>query len=296
VQTWPKQHHNLLAIVLLCTGAGVVTWFMSIRPLLHEVHGLRAAVANKNASLSQSGWHLDVQHLENQLNERNRQADNIDQRARDVINHANAMFAARVKQLYGSAEIFRQEVSRLDFQEEYNQAERKLQARGIALSETLTNLGENTSSAHTYQLLWQLWTLTEALEVAWEKGLQPQVDNTVSVTIDDGRKLPAARVRVLPVRAYSLSPNHTEVFLIEFPIHLQLRGNVANLVQFIQALNSGNRYLPVTGIEIKKQPPSVANPNLDQLAIDIHCSSFFILNDELPKPRQEQLRIIPRGA
>ena len=311
---WPRQH--LILFGLTAAGLAVLAGIhlVLVRPLAGKVHADRNYIATTRNTLSKGGWPLDPERLDSLLEMKRLELEGTGKgdTARDVtgmrnkskllLREATSTFKDRIQRYFENASDFVRDISRLDFQDEYNNLDQKLSGRNIFLAEDVLRLGEKTTSPHTYQLVLQVWTVDRLTELALNAGLQfQQVENAV-VQDERGAGRRPARIQVQPVRAYA-SPTG-DLYLFEFPVRLGLTGSPDQVFQFLASLHGENTFLPVTRMEITALPgfrddQRETAMGIAALAIDVECSSFFQPTDDVvdqpvrPKPT---IRLLPSGA
>ena len=313
---WPQQHKNLAACVILFLAAALAVYLFILRPRAQEVANAREAMTTLQSDLEKTGWPLDSERLTRLLDETQRRLEGpkgkqetdprtaigVRNRADAVLRSSTSMFDGRIKEFFGTSEDFVREVSRLDYQEEFNQLERKLRADDIILAEELLGLGDNTSSTSTYQLLLQIWTLDEVLKLAGANRLRPMKDAKVTISTDTGKRQ-ASKLTVLPVKAYYLDLKDKEPYLLEMPIRMTLIGEMNDFCEFLRALHAAGKFYPVSYLELTTENPSLKRPDDDgvlrvgRVIVNIECSAFFRLHSDAPPiQRQTEMKLLPPGA
>jgi len=297
----PQQHQNVLKVLGLLALGAIAGFFFLIRPLREEVLIAREETAEKQAKLQKSGWFIDSERLESLRKQRQREVEKIDQIAQDVINRATNMFTKRITAFYGPNEDFRDAVTRLDFQMEYDKFEQKMRAHRIVLAEEKLGMGPNTESPYVYQLLLHLWTLDAIMDMALANKLAVVPDRSVRVPREGAGAAFASDITALPVRAYFLNSSDKEPFVLEFPVRITFRGSVENFCNFVRALHGLNpdtkqqRFFPIVHMELHKTPPSPRTPANDAVVVTVECSAFYRTGARVSGPTPNQIRV-PPGA
>ena len=310
---WPTQHRFLAVVMILLMLGSVAGFLLVARPKFAELEEERAAIRDKRGRLAKTGWPLDVKRLEALLQEMKtrlqgdgerepedaRDAVCIKSRAALVLRDSTAVFNPKIKKFFGTTEDFMKGVSRLDYQEDFNRLEQALTGRGIVLDEEVLNLGEDKSSLYTYQLVLQVWTLEILTDMVAKHNMT--FSQVPVAPKQDGR--PAARLTVLPVRAYFLSQEEKEPFVLEFPVGMTLHGQLEDVVEFLRTLQAKDTFLPVSHLELRTDDPGASEyfgkggrVNVDRVRVELECSAFFRLRDEIPTPRKKTARTGRRGA
>ena len=299
------SHRELAAVTGILVLGFILAWYFLLLPRQEEVRAMRDEQLDLQKKLGDSGWPLESERIKGMLAERSKNAETFSRKADDVFRQATSMFDKSIQERYESFQHFRADVSRLDYQEDFIQIEGQLRSRGIVFGDTL-NLKENSDSPYTYQLLLQLWTLRECVTLAWDNGLNIARDMQPPVgagSAGEFRAPLASRLSVLPVRAYYLTKTDKDPYMLEFPVRLTVTGRIEQLFSYLAALQAGGRFLPVSKIELLKQPPrrdAAAGGMTDRIEVTLECSSFIRLHDDgRPGPirsAKEAAKPLPRGA
>ncbi len=301
MRPWPEQHKTMAKVFALAVLGAVVAFIFLIRPLLEDVGIARQDVADSEAKLKKTGWTIDPERLGSLREEKDRELKRIKQLSEETLEQCTAMFTRRIGAFYDLTEDFRNAVSRLDFQSEYDDFDRKMRSRGVILAEQELGLGENTDSPYTYQLMLQLWTLEDLMDLALERRLMPSRDPKVRVATEGRKYLLASKLSVLPVRGYFLNAKDKEPYLLEIPIRMTLVGKVEDFCEFLRALHGQDpktkkpRFYPISRMEIKKIVPTLAVRQLDRIEVMVECSAFFRIGQKISGPTAEKVNV-PPGA
>jgi len=301
VRPWPEQHKTLAKVFALALLGAAVTFIFLIRPLLEDVGIARDEVAEKEGKLKKTGWAIDPERLTSLREEKDRNLKRVKKLSEEVLAQCTAMFAPKIAAFYDPNEDFRNVVSRLDFQSEYDDFDRKMRSRGVILAEQELGLGENTDSPYTYQLMLQLWTLEDLMALALDRRLMPARDPAVRVATEGRKYLLASKLNVLPVRGYFLNPKDKEPFILEIPIRMTLVGKVDDFCSFLRDLTGKDpktkkpRFYPISRMEIKKVVPTFAVRQLDRIEVTVECSAFFRIGTKISGPTGQKINV-PSGA
>lgn len=316
MREWPRQHRNLAGVVVFLLLAYGGVYLFVVRPKDQEVADARGALQETREKLQKTGWPLEAERLGRLLEdmEKNlegprgktpgdaRSATGIKRKAELILKDATTMFAPRIGKLFPSSHDFVNEVSLLDYQEEFAHMERRFRNDDVVLAKDMLGLWEDTSSPYTYQLLLQIWTLDELVGLALKNELKPVKTPLVRVNAETGARQ-ASQLTVLPVRAYFLDPEDKDPYVLEFPVRLTLAGRLSDFCNFLSALHRDGRFLPVSRMELKTDSPAGrprldrdGNARVDHVEVDLECSSFFRLQENTPVQRVHTERMLPRGS
>ena len=297
MKPWPQMHKNLATLVLFAVLAFTVGYIIFIRPKQKDVARLQAEADELQKTLQAKGWPLDGTRLESLFDERSRELKRLVDRSNEIPGQSTAMFDIKIKKDFESREGFRNNVTRLDFQEQFIQIEQAFKEKGVVFYPAVLNLSENTDSPYTYQLMLQLWTLQAILDLALTNDLRPLLVNPPKVegASRDGN-IRVSQVTVLPLKAYFTSAEEKEPYLLEFPIQLVVQGKLSGLVGFLRALHADDNFYPVTNLELRKAVPGRNRALADQIEADIQCSSFYRLRDTAPRVSPAKIKLLPPGA
>lgn len=312
---WPRPHVLLFGVTVGALAVLGGIYLVAVRPLAAKVHADRNYIAGTRATLAKTGWPLDPERLSSLRElkrtelegsgrgETARDANGMRPKSRLLLKASTSMFQERIQRYFEQTSDFVRDVSRLDFQDEYNNLEQKLSARNVFLSEEVLRLGEKTTSPHTYQLVLQVWTVDRLADLALAAGLQFQQADGVVVQDERGAGRRPARIQVLPIRAYTVTDGD-EPYLLEFPVRLGLVGTPDQVFRFLASLHAEGVFLPAGQVEITALPgfrddPRETAVGIAALSLDIECSSFFQQADDVadrPLRRPDTIKILPAGA
>ncbi len=314
VRDWPQQHRSLAALAIIVAVAAVAAYMFLIRPKWQAVSAAQAALGEKRKVLGETGWPLDSERLNRLLEDTRKKLDGpkgkkfedprtaigTKNKSNLILRQATSMFAPKIEDIYHSSRVFIEEVSRLDYEEEFNALYQRLYSEGIILAGEVLGIDETTSSRETYQLVLQVWTLGALVDLALDHRLQVAKHPTITVTTENGQQPHASDLTVLPVRAYSLSEKDTEPYVLEFPLRMTLRGDLADFCAFVRALHDEGRFYPINHVELKAAPSSRRSSadgdlTIDRIEAKVECCAFFRLDEDAPEIRIERENIIPPG-
>lgn len=285
----------LTAFILL---ALIAFYLFLYRPKALEVKDLVGETESKQERLMESGWPLDPERLEKLLAGIEKDLSVFRTRSDEIFAKATSMFEERINLIYGNSETFQNQISRLEYQSEYQQIASDLLGQGVVLSESVLKLGETTPSPYTYRLMLQLWTVDLVSKLTLESGLKIVEDSSVVVVTDNGKRN-ASKITVLPVRTYYMTPEKKgPPYALEMPVRVTVKGTVGELCNLLGALHQDERFVPVSRLEVQKPTPSRKKPAFDQIEAVLECSCFFNLGEDakpvvVPTGKNKPL---PRGA
>jgi len=315
VREWPQQHRSLGALVLFVLLVCGAAYLIAVRPEVEDLTVTQANVKETRSRLVQSGWPLDSERLkklhedmlkkldgpQGRTSEDPRGAIGIRNKADIILRDATSMFRPKIEQFFGSAKDFVNEVSRLDYQEEYAQLERRFREHDIFLAEEILGIGEDTSSLYIYQMLLQIWTLDKLVTLASQNNLRPVKDPAVAVVTETGRRH-ASKLSVLPVRAYLLDREDKKPYVLEFPVRMTLRGELVHFCSFLRSLHADGNFLPISRLEmtcenpVGKRADKDGTLRIDRVEAEVECSAFFRLDERAPVQRRKMANLLPPGA
>ncbi|MFA4945807.1 MAG: GspMb/PilO family protein [Lentisphaeria bacterium] len=291
-------YRDLAGLALFSTLAFAAAGWILLQPRRNAVAEARGTVHELQNRLAESGYPLDSERLAKLAEENRRRAEALSRQSDEILRQATALFDRRIKTIFETNAKFRSEVSRLDFQDEFTRTEEAFRGRGIHLAEGVSNLSMN-SAAPNYQLVLQVWTLKELVDLAAGSGLTIARDPLVRVAVPgEGGDRPAAKLSVRPMRAYTIHKGGRQPYLLEFPVRLTVWGRLENLCRFLESLQAGGRFLPVSRLEIQVQAQSVERGGSPVMEATFECSSFYRLDEgeaEAARPGREN-RALPHGA
>ncbi len=315
MKQWPAQHKNLAACMLFVIVACLTFVFLAIRPMLVSVNDKREELEEIQKKLREAGWPMRIAPL-TALHEsyrkrlegtnRKRSDGTVDggliARSEEVLKYSTGLFKRKIDSIFGSTHDFMNDVSRLDYVEEFNQLEQRLSAYDIRLAEKVFGLSEDTAGVETYQLLLQVWTVDAVVRLLQKCNLAVTKE-PIPVPTGLGNDVMASSIRVMPAITYVLQPGDKDPYVMEFPVRITLRGSVDDFMTFVKSLNMDDSFLALNRFEIFTENPNVAGrPGPDvsiqvkKLQAVVQCSAFFRPSLEAPKMRTTRIKMLPKGA
>lgn len=313
MKKWPNQHRNLFAILAFAMLICGVGYFLALRPLLAKIKEDQEYISETKTKLKTSGWPLDAERLQKFLElkksilEKNKTSDNaykatgIKNKSALLLKECTNVFNKRIKKIFVNPADFSKEITRLDYQDEYNTVRDKLAQKNIHFSEESLNIGEDSDATQIYPKVLQIWLVDEVLQLALKNSLEIVNDDHSKVKNEQGHLKNAAKVQLIPATPYSLYEKDKKIYVMEFPLRISLRGNLMQFWGFLRDLHSGGKYFPVSKLQIRAEPTwnnkeqeTLLNNN--KLDIEIECSAFFRHSEGIPVKIENKVKVIPSGA
>jgi Tfp pilus assembly protein PilO len=298
MKAWPSPYRYLIVAAGLLALVTALFWIFGVAPLQRETARLQRQADQLQEKLRSQGWPLDSQRLRQLCTEKATELAQLNSVSQKVLRRTTAMFDEKIVALFGDHVTFRNMVSRLDYQEEYNRIYRHFRDRGVHLSSEVLNLGEYSEADYTYQLVLQLWTVELLGDLALKHHLKPvDTAQTQAAGDDSGRGEPVARISVLPMKAYVVEYSTQEPYMLEFPVSLSLRGTLQDVGNFLASLSQAGVFLPVSHLKMRKVVPPLNRLSQDLVEVDLECGSFYLL-ERIPSvvPAGEPSAAVVEGA
>lgn len=324
---WPKQHKILRACVLIFAAAAVAAHIVVVRPRQQSVAQLERSLTQREAEIRAHGWPANPAELGAILSRKQNELRQIDRQAGAVNRRMAGTFSARLAARLGEQAVreplayvpFLTYLTRLDYEEDFGEIVEKWkdeddEGKRVTLHEDVLHLSQNSVSPHVYQLIFHIWTVERLVDLALDSGLRP-VNVPIQVPApgapasdlppadpdaEPGERLVTrhvAKVTALPSRGYLLNrQDDATPYIVEFPVAMTVRATMADLTAFLQALHDDETFLPVSRLQIRKIPPQTQGGEQNMLEVDLECSAFLMLREELKVAPREEARILPRGA
>lgn len=313
MKKWPKQHLNLFVILGFTLVICGVSYFIALRPLRARIKEDSEYIHETESKLKNSNWPLDAERLQKLLEmkknilENNKTSDNaykatgIRNKSALLLQECTNVFNKRIKKIFVNPADFAKEITRLDYQDEYNNVRDKLSQKNIYFSEESLNIGEDSDSTQIYPMVLQIWLVDEVSQLALKNSLEILDDEHSKVKNENGKLKNAAKIQILPATPYSLYEKEKKIYVMEFPLRISLRGNLVQFSGFLRDLHTGGKYFPVTKLQIRALPDwnETANETLlhnSKLDLEVECSAFFRHSESLPIKLENKVKIIPAGA
>jgi Tfp pilus assembly protein PilO len=316
MRPWPQAHKNLAAVLLLLLVALFLVYLFVLRPKAQGVRDLAGQLEELKDKLKGSTWPLKAESLETLLAENTKKLKGtkaergdkgyagIQEKAAQVLTLATTTFKKRIEGNYGNSSTFMDQAGWLDYASDFTDLDTWLRGNGVLISEKTFGISQDTANAETYQLLLHIWTVRELVQLTVAHDLVLAKDPSNAVPTPEGGTALPSKLRVLPVVAYAVNPEDKTPYLLEFPVRLTLRGTLPDFLAFMADLQAGERFLPISRLEIATEHPRIRGerPNsegvvkVQNIEATIVCSSFFRPGDRAPEVRIRQKEEIPPGA
>ena len=284
MKNWLKIHQVLLVILIFAVLIQGVVYLLFLSPKGEELDDLRSDVDKLQERLRGSNWPLDAEKLERYLaalekEYKGSQKDSaLTARSAEALRLANTTFLPKISSEYGNVEEFMSNVSRLDYQSEYNRVTTSLAEKGIVLDATVLNLNEDMPTPYIYQCMIQIWTVEKLAELAL-------ASNVSIATLPERRRGQGrvAKISVEPMRAFFLSPQNEQPYLLEFPVKLSIECTLETCMDFVDRLTGDNVFMPPKQFEIFALPPANNEAGEDgffksgALHVNLTCPSYLVI-------------------
>ena len=282
MKNWLKIHQILLVILLFALFGEGVVYLLFLLPKSDELSELRSDVDSLQDRLRGSKWPLEAEKLERYLAELDKEykgkGSALTQRSAEALQRANATFLSKITSEYGNQEEFMSNVSRLDYQSEYNRVLTSLGEKNIRLDSAVLNMSEEVPTPYIYQCMVQIWTVEKLVSLALESGLE------ISAASDRRRSQPPiAKCTVEPMRAYFANPSSERPYLLEFPVTIGVEGPLDLCLAYLDRLCGDGVFMPPKQFEVFAKPPATKEAGEDgnyksgSLILNLTCSSYMVI-------------------
>ena len=307
---WPVQHKILLAVFCICMVVAGAVWLYVLRPFQQRVASQTQAVHDESARIRARGWPVDEGKLIVLRRDKQRQQMQLRERKEQLWNLVDKTFAEKMRKYDGKVELFMNQVTRLDFQEEFAKVCDDLKGpsadRHYMFHVDVLKLSEDSVSPYVYQLMLQLWTLESVMKMAKEHHLVPVL---VPVEIPEERAggeaasgteasyevKDYAGVTLQPPRAYFLQPSDSGPYLLECPLRMKVTCQPRDLEEFLRGLDSADRFAPINRLQVRKLPP--ANGQAEStLEVELECATLFLLRSDVSYVPERKPQVFRPGA
>jgi Tfp pilus assembly protein PilO len=305
----PKQHIRLFIILAFTLLATLILYYVFINPKATTINNLKEEYNLKKSVLIKTKWPLDQNRLNFLLASKQKQlkggekSNGLEKQMKITMNLATEMFNNNIKQFFSNPSDFVTDISLLDYQEEYNKLEQKLNSRYIFLSENITHIGENTINEKMYKPLLQVWTLSMLTDILSKAQLRLLKSKKIFIKQENGYSQRASLIQLQPIRQYFLYDDDAKPYLFEIPIRFTCTGSIEQLSHFLKIIQTKPYFLPVSHLQIKSSPRAQYQGNnylirTKMLIFEIECCSFFRPNlKKIPQKRKEKtVKALPAGA
>jgi Tfp pilus assembly protein PilO len=314
VKKWPEQHRIffvLFSFALILCG---VVYFFTIRPLYIQNLEDEKNISKTKSEIKGKGWPIDSVRLNKLLDHKKnilekKQDGQTAYKATGLKNKSNLLlmectdvFKRKIKKLFVNPADFSKEITRLDYQDEYNKVKDELASRNIYFSEESLGLGGDSDENLIYPLVLQIWMVEDIVKIALDNSLQVLQEENTNVKNEKGILKNVVSVKLLPIKPYSLYTTDKKIYIIEFPMRMSIRGTLTEFIGFLRDMHSDGKYFPISRLQIRAIP-EYKNINSkfyltnEVLDIEIECSAFFRKSEDTPvKKKKKKINIIPVGA
>lgn len=270
-------HQVALLALLLGLALQLAFYFLLLAPS-QKRHGAASKEQRRmQERLAASPWPRQEEPLRALLSEQEAllngdgKQPGIRRQSAELLAQASRKYDLRVSEFYGNKADFYRNVSRLDYQEEFNRMLSRLQEQGLELQAGQLNLSEQSSSAYNYQLMLQLWSLETLMELALHCGLQIRNPLLPKAAAED--------IKIMPLQAFFLAAKANKPFLLQLPISLTLYGSLQQFFEFSQKCQSEEQFIALQNIAVTALPPRKraedGTQGAEVLKIELMCSGFY---------------------
>ena len=284
---WPQEHRNLLAAAGLFVVFVGIAYVVFFRARIQELSDSRRALAKTQKKLQETSWPNDAGRLKRLLDgykrdlEGTKTKQGLKQLAETTLEHCTSLFSEKIKDAYGNDDNFKEKASQVEFKDEIDKLDSYLQGKGIFLAKTIFGLDETSLDSSKYQMLLKVWTTEKIVNLALEHKLTVGVSFKKEDKAGPRNDKRGALITALPINSYILNSGDKQPYLLEIPIKITVAGNMSRFLDFAEALQSEETFLPMTRLEIQSFPPGDSKGNAegflvhDRIQATIVCSAFY---------------------
>jgi len=307
---WPQQHRNLLGVTFLFLVLVAVGYFVFFRARVQELSDSRRALAKTQKKLQDTSWPNDASRLKRLLDGFNKDINGVGEKqglkqiAESTLQRCTSLFAVKIQDAYGDDKNFMEKASQVEFKDEFDKLDSYFQGKGIFLAKTIFGLDDTSLDSSKYQMLLKVWTTEKLVNLALEHKLTVVSKHDPKVQTSQRNK-PFALITALPINSYILNAGDKQPYLLEIPVKITVAGNMSRFLNFTEALQSEEIFLPITRLEIQAYPPNDKDKGnseglliMDRIQATIVCSAFYRpQGDNLPKASKALKKApLPPGA
>ncbi len=307
MRNWPARYRILGGACLVFAMFALLAHYRLLRPRRLEVQQMEESIAQTSGQIIDRNWPVDPNALTQLRRETQFRLNRLEESLEKLRLRATATFAAPISRKFGreaseDSEQFINYVTRLDYQEYYAEIVGKWQNANIRLHPQVLNLDEDAISPHIYRLILQLWTVDAVLETLLANELTPVLDrftlpaNPQARENDQPTSIIASDISLRPVREYYIGSEPDDVYLLELPVKVRVRGRSPQLNDLLEQLSESHAWLPIGAVEIRKQPMRRLQSPDDSLEIVFEFSAFYPLKSQPEFERRTPGPQVPRGA
>lgn len=279
-------HKNFLLVLFFAIVIEFLFFIFLLSPLTKTHKSSKGRVERAAQKLYSSRWPSDLEQLK-LLQEDYKKVlygfegqDGASSIATKNLKLLSTLYDNKISKYYGSRKDFYINVSRLDYQEEFNKLNRKLLEDQIISAANSLNLSEQSFSYFNYQLMLQLWTI----EAVYQKFSQAELSLQNPLNEGSDEEIHQEKLHIGEIKAFYRNKKDEKPYLLEIPVNLTLYGNLKQIQNFCQKLQDKDTFLGLRNFSLTALPPTdlaVDDENLLQngiLRLEISCSGFYSYN------------------
>jgi Tfp pilus assembly protein PilO len=310
---WIKENGVILSVLAVLLIALAFVQLAFISPYTSELRSEEDRLKSRAQEMRAKGWTIDVDELRQLKTKKIQTLSTLRDRFEKSLGLAQSTLVSRIGgDTPMAVQNFMDFTGRLEFQKQFDQVRMQWQRQGISLHPEVLKLSKESEANQVYILMLQLWSLDEILRVAVQNDLRPQVtmvevskENDAAEGGATTENLKVADVEVLnPVGHASnkfANKDGNNVFLLEFPVRLNMRGKSEDLYAFLKEINNPEKFVFLNHIEVHKVPPEPYKDwRTNQVKVMMECSTFFNpLGDLKATPVKEEKKPVappPQGV
>lgn len=327
VRVWPLAYRIVLSLTVILLVMTAVIYVLMLRPLYEERQNAQDDFDKEQAKVNKSEWDSSDSGIANAtkmynlaIGTKKNPAGKAGSEAllKRSTDHLQRLIDA-VKEESKNPNITRD--GKKTYSDQYDKLKKEL-AEGpqrIELVPQVYGMGRSSEGNYYYMTLKLLLTreivnLVQAHHLRVEKSAEasyaPETSN-VHMDVRERDSLPKVRAslcKTLPVKAFALREGD-EPTLLEIPLQMTIRGRLENFTSFVKALQSENRFLVLTNLEMQTERPVLMNQrggrliqrqendseiHLETITVTFKCSGFALpevdrMDEALKKNRRDWL-------
>ncbi|MFA6815406.1 MAG: hypothetical protein WCS73_03840 [Lentisphaeria bacterium] len=307
---WPRCHRHLFIFSILGILFLMLICFVTLRPQWKELQQIRQEKQKAETKVRESSWPGDPERLNALLQDLKNKVENpknklgVKATAEKILKEATSVFAERIVEEYGGMNNFINQASQIEYRDQYDRLTSRFEGQGIYLSKTLFGMDETSAEEYKYSMLLKLWTVEKIYEILAKNNLRIVQDPQVQT--DANKRHDAAKITVLPMKAYSMDKDSEVPYLQEYQVQFTVGGLLPDLIQAFHDLQSGNDFLPVVRMECthetlgrkRNRPNAKGELIIRRIQAVIVCSTFFCPDESgkgVPVMSNKKAIVIPSG-
>jgi len=294
-------------ITIAAVIAALLAFIVFLQPKWKALKETRSDFARTENKLKESPWPRDSERLQTILNNYQKTLSSGKQSglksfSEETLKKATSLFNDKINDEYGSAALFINKASQIEYKDQYDRMNSTFQNQRIYLDQFIFGMDESTVEPEKFKMLLKVWTAEKLVNLALEHKLRIAQDR--SLRTGPHNQYFAAKISVLPERAYILDEGDKAPFLLEFPVRITVRCSMKNFLSFVAALQTEPVFLPMVQMEMltdtspaNRISDEEGNLSMSDLEITIVCSSFYHPSAEQSKSAPKRsLPTLPPGA